>query len=120
KRLGLAPGPHGNGRGQRGRRRLDLEFIYRTKPNVPIEGIEPCQSFKAPRYPSQEPMAASAANCWTSCFSVESRRSMQAMDAIDCVFEEVFPGEPTKIAAQRFKADPAALQAMLSQRVHPV
>jgi hypothetical protein len=34
--------------------------------------------------------------------------------------EQVFPGEPTKIAAQRFKADPAALQAMLSQRVHRV
>jgi hypothetical protein len=34
--------------------------------------------------------------------------------------EQAFPGEPTKIAAQRFKADPAALQAMLSQRFHPV
>jgi hypothetical protein len=45
---------------------------------------------------------------------------MQALDALDCDLEEVFPGEPTKIAAQRFKADPAALQAMLSQRVHPV
>ena len=33
---------------------------------------------------------------------------------------EVFPGGPTKIAAQRFKADPAALQEMLSQRVHPI
>jgi hypothetical protein len=39
-----------------------------------------------------------------------SQVAVEALDALDSGLEEVFPGEPTKIAAQCFKADPAALR----------
>ena len=47
-----------------------------------------------------------------------SEVAVETLDALDAGLDEVFPGEPTKIAAQRFKADPAAVQAMLAQRTH--
>ena len=49
-----------------------------------------------------------------------SQVAVEALDAVDSGPEEVFPGELSKMAHQRFKTDPAAVQAMLSQRFHSV
>ena len=44
----------------------------------------------------------------------------EALDAPASGLDEVFPGAPSKRAANAFKADPAAVQAQLSAMVHPV
>jgi short-subunit dehydrogenase len=49
-----------------------------------------------------------------------SEVAIETLDALETGLEEVFPGEPSKKAAEFFKADPAALQATLAQRVRPV
>jgi short-subunit dehydrogenase len=49
-----------------------------------------------------------------------SEVAIETLDALESGLDEVFPGEPSKKAAQFFKADPSALQANLAQRVHAV
>jgi short-subunit dehydrogenase len=49
-----------------------------------------------------------------------SEVAIETLDALESGLDEVFPGEPSKKAAQVFRADPAALQATLAQRVRPV
>ena len=44
----------------------------------------------------------------------------EALDALDSGLDEVFPGAPSKGAASAFRADPAGLQAALSELVHPL
>ena len=44
----------------------------------------------------------------------------EALDALETGLEEVFPGHLSKEAAAGFKADPAAVQARLSQFVRPI
>jgi short-subunit dehydrogenase len=44
----------------------------------------------------------------------------EALDALESGLDEVFPGAPSKGAATAFKADPAAVQASLSEMVRPL
>lgn len=49
-----------------------------------------------------------------------SEVAVESLDALDSGLEEVFPGAPSKGAADAFKADPAAVQANFAKLVHPL
>ena len=44
----------------------------------------------------------------------------EALDALETGLDEVFPGLPSKRAAEAFRTDPAALQAALAEMVYPL